>query len=405
LAAFLAACGRGSGAPDQPVDALPAAVAAAKLAGTPVNPAIVAADNAFGLTLFDTLLTQNAGSNVAISPLSVALALQILYNGAAGSTQQAMAQTLGLGALSTGSLNDQNAALQASLISADPDVQLTVADSLWIDQSSGQVSASFTQRDQDYYGALVGALSGAPATVNAWVDSETHGLITTLLPPGEYQYAIMANVLYFKGAWTTSFDASLTTAAPFTLRDGSQTSAELMQQTSPFPYASGTLHGNDFQAMRMPYGKGRFSMLIVLPAAGVDLNGFVTGVTAADLTAVTAQLQSTTVSVVLPRFTASYANSLITPLTSLGMGIAFQPNANFSSLAPGFWVNLLQHETVIEVDETGTVAAAATGVGTTAVEEYPQMVMNRPFLYAIQDDQTGELLFVGVLMDPTSSSP
>jgi serine protease inhibitor len=387
-------------------NAVPAAVVAAQKAATPVAPAIVAADNAFGLNLLDTLLDANGGDNIAISPLSAALALQILYNGAAGSTQQAMAQTLGLGTLSDSALNGDNAALQASLISADPKVQVTIANSLWIDQSGSPVLPSFTQTNETYYGATIGDLAGAPADVNAWVAGETHGLITQLLPAGKYQYAIIANVLYFKGQWTTAFDPGNTASAPFTLSSGSQTSAQLMHQTGSFAYGEGALHGVGFQAVRIPYGQGRLSMLIVLPSTGADVTSFVAGIALDDLNGLIGRLNLSTVAIALPRFSASYGASLTAALASMGMGIAFSPSADFAALAAGFRVNVLQHKTVIEVDETGTVAAAATGGGvTTVATQLYTMTVDHPFLYAIQDDETGELLFVGVLMDPNQPSP
>jgi serine protease inhibitor len=383
---------------------MPTAVAQAIKNSTPVDPAIVSADNAFGLSLFDTLLPGASGGNISISPLSVAMALQILYNGAAGSTQQAMAQTLALGTLNLQSLNNDNAALQASLTNPDPAVQLVIANSLWLDQTNNPVLPSFTQADQTYYGATLGDLAGAPANVNAWVNSETQGLIPQLLPPGMYQTAIIANVLYFKGQWTTAFDPSNTTAAAFTLSDGSQASAQLMQQTASFPYASGSLYGSNYQAARLPYGAGRFSMLIILPDASTDITGFAADLTASDLNNVAAQLEPETIALGLPRFTASYGSSLNTPLQSMGMGVAFTSSANFSGLAPGFSVGVVEHKTVVEVNETGTVAAGATGIGMPTVVGPPPtpMVMNHPFFYAIEDDTTGELLFMGVLMNPSS---
>jgi serine protease inhibitor len=409
----LAGCGGGStdvqgppgGTPNavsSGTSATPSAVALAQKARTPVDPAIVAADNGFGLRLLDALLPESDGGNIAISPLSVALALQVLYNGAAGSTRQAMASTFELGTLTEQALNSGNAALQASLINADPKVQLTIANSLWVDQNDGPVLPSFTQTDETYYGATVGDLAGAPADVNAWVDSETHGLITQLMPPGEYQDAIIANVLYFKGQWTTSFDPTDTAAAPFTLSNGSQTPTELMHQTGSFAYAAGTLRGLNFQAVHMPYGQGRLSMLIILPNAGTDLTRFIAAITVDDLDGLIAQLQPSTVTIALPRFTASYGTSLTGALASMGMGIAFGSSADFSALAPGFSVNVVQHKTVIEVDETGTVAAAATGVGVglVALPQYT-MTMDHPFFYAIQDDKTGALLFIGALINPS----
>jgi serpin B len=382
--------------------AVAVAVAEAEQAGTPVDPAIVAADNAFGLRLFGTLLAGSGGGNIAISPLSAALVLQILYNGAAGSTQQAMAQTLELGALGVPTLNTDNAALQASLLDPDPSVQLTIANSLWLDQGISPVLPAFTQTDSTYYGATVGDLAGAPANVNAWVDGETQGLIPTLLPAGRYQDAILANALYFKGRWTTAFDPADTVSALFTTSGGGQVSAELMHQTGLFAYTEGTSHGGKFQAARIPYGEGRLTMLIVLPDAAADVRNFVAAITIDDVDDLIAQLQMSTISLALPRFTASYGASLVPALASMGMGIAFGPSADFSALAPGFLPNLLEHTTVVEVDETGTVAAAATGIGTITIVTQPvTMTMNHPFLYAIQDDKTGELLFIGVLMNPS----
>src|SRR3984957_8159454 len=408
-AVMLAGCGGGSSTaqspspgPSQKANAVPTAVAQAEMAGTPVDPAIVTADNAFGLSLLDSLLPGSDGGNIAISPLSVALALQVLYNGAAGSTQQVMAHTLEIGALGDQELNSDNAALQASLINPDPKVQLTVANSLWIDQGTSPVLASFTQKDETYYGATVGDLAGAPENVNAWVNTETHGLITELMPPGQYQDAIIANVLYFKGQWTTTFDPGETVAAPFTLSGGSEVSAKLMHQSGPFTYAAGSLHGSSFRAVRIPYGQGRLSMLVVLPDAGVDVSSFVAGITVDDLNAVIAQLQPSTVNLALPRFNASFGTSLIPALSSLGMGTAFGPMAVFSALAPGFSVNVVEHKTVVEVDETGTVAAAATGIGdAAAAPQVYTMTMDHPFFYAIQDDKTGAVLFIGILMNPS----
>jgi serine protease inhibitor len=410
--AWLAGCGssvdysaRYGGTPPTGTTAAPTAIIHAQNADAPVSPAIVAADNAFGLSVLDALLPGDGG-NVAISPLSVALALQVLYNGAAGSTQEAMAQTLTLGGLSDDALNSDNAALQAALINPDPKVELTIANSLWINQGDTPVLPSFTQTDQTYYGATVGDLAGAPADVNAWVDGATHGLIPQILPPnappGSFRGAIIANALYFKGAWTNSFDPTQTAAAPFTLSDGTQTAAQLMHQTGSFAYLEGTHQGTGFQALRLPYGGGRMSMLVVLPEAGADLSSFVAGISADELNGWSARLQPTTIAIALPRFTSRFGESLKPALTSIGMGVAFSNGADFSQLAPGALVSDVIHDTVVEVDETGTVAAAAT-VATITTIAGPQMTMDHPFFYAIRDDKTGELLFIGVLMSPAES--
>ncbi len=183
MASALSGCGGSSMNSDSaPMPSVPAnmnsttppAVAQAMDSGTAVDPAIVTADNAFALNLFQNLNT-GASGNVSIAPISVAMTLQILYNGAAGATQQAMAQTLQLGAMSTQELNNANAALQGSLMNADPNVQLVIANSLWVHMNATTVLPSFTQMDEMYYGATVGDLAGAPANVNNWVSAETNG--------------------------------------------------------------------------------------------------------------------------------------------------------------------------------------------------------------------------------------
>jgi serine protease inhibitor len=380
----------------------PPAVVQAQKAGTTVNPAIATADNTFGLNLFQTLIAGSTG-NVAISPINVAMALQILYNGAAGTTRQAMAQTLQLGALSTQDLNNANAALQASLLNPDPEVEVIVANSLWMHLDNNPVLASFTQTDQTYYGATVGDLSGAPANVNAWASAATSGLITDILPNANYAevVAVIANTIYFKGQWSTAFDPGQTVSAGFTLVDGSAVPSQMMHQSGSYAY----LQGADFQAVSLPYGQGRFSMLIVLPNSGVSLSSFAAGITSADISGWVGQLQMTQGSVALPKFTSTYGISLAPALSTLGMGIALCSSnmADFSALAPSVCVSDVEHKTVVEVDETGTVAAAGTTitVGPTAIAA-PMftMTMDHPFLYAIRDDLTGELLFLGILVNP-----
>ncbi len=411
--ALLVGCGGGSvgGAPlpgggGPSGSSPPSAVLQAQKAGAGVDPAIVAADNAFGLGLLATLIPANPG-NVAISPISVAMALQIVFNGAAGTTRQAMAQTLQLGALCAEALNGANAALQASLIDADPKVQITLGNSLWMQLNGNPVSPAFIQTDQTYYGAMLGDLSAAPGNVNAWVAGETQGLITRILPtepPGYYQSvtAILANVIYFKGQWSAQFDPTQTASAPFTLGDGTEVSVQMMHQTGSYGY----LQGANFQALRLPYGQGRLSMLLVLPSSGTDLDTFVAGITAEGLNGWIAQLKTVAGDIALPRFTTTFSASLPNALTSLGMGIAFCGSnmADFSGIAPLRCLADVEHKVVVQVDESGTVATGATAVtiGITAVP-LPQftMTMDRPFFYLIRDDRTGELLFIGTVQSPS----
>lgn len=411
---LLAGCGGGSSdsqtspagnsTPPQNVTSTPPAVAQAKAQNTPVDPTLVSANNTFGLNLLNTLIQGSPNTNIAISPTSVAMALQIAYNGAEGTTQSAMAQTLQLGSLSVSQLNDDNAALLAALLDPDPQVTLTIANSLWVRLSGITVSPTFQSTDQAYYGATIGDLAQAPAAVNTWGSQQTDGLISQILPTDinlSDTVAILANVVYFKGAWQSAFDPSQTKPAPFTLADGTQTTVNMMEQTqASFPVMSGT----NFTAISLPYGQGRLSMIAVLPSAGVDLATFISTLTPADIDSWVGQMSnSEAVNLSLPRFTTSFAANLIPPLTTLGMGIAFSPTmADLSGIYPLAYISWVQHDTVVQVDEQGTVATGSTtvGIGIGAVQQPVNLDFNRPFFYTIRDNQTGALLFAGVMVNP-----
>src|ERR1700723_3481770 len=304
-----------SGSPSGPSTTAPPAVTQAQQDNTPVDPAIVTADNTFGVNLLQNL-NSGATGNVAIAPISVAMALQIVYNGAGGATQQGMAQTLQLGSLSTQDLNNDNAALQGSLMNPDPLVNLTIANSLWMHLDTNPVPAAFTQMDQTYYGATVGDLAGAPDNVNSWASTETDGLITSILPAANYAsvVAVIANVIYFKGQWSTEFDPNQTAPAPFTLTDGSQISVPMMHQSATYGY----LQGANFQAVRIPYGSGRLSMLVVMPSAGTSLDSFIAALTPDMVNGWVGQLQTEFGNLSLPKFTTTYGASLVQPLTEIG---------------------------------------------------------------------------------------
>jgi len=176
----------------------------------------------------------------------------------------------------------------------------------------------------------------------------------------------------------------------------------MMHENGTFPY----FQGSTFQALRMPYGaNGHMSMLILLPDSSISLAAFVASLTSDTLNSWISQLQSTQGNVAMPRFTSSYGVSLSGALGALGMGVAFNPSeADFSGIAPGTSLSSVEHKTVVEVDESGTVAAGATSVvGISALASPTNsftITMDHPFFYAIRDDDTGALLFIGTMVAP-----
>jgi serpin B len=286
--------GGSSSARDLPKPARPAAA-------TGSVAEVVSAGNRLGWLLFDRLRRADAGKNVCLSPTSIALALHMTYNGAAGRTRLAMAHALQIRSIRLTALNRGNAALRASLSSADRSVTLALADSLWI--RKGEVKPAFVAVNRTCYGAMVGDVDGAPKVVDAWVKRATHGRIDWICPrPFDRRglVAILVNALYFKGAWTTAFDPAKTQDAPFTRSDGSRVTCRLMSRDGTFGYYK----GEGFQMVRLPYGAGRLGLIALVPDAGVTLDTVLARADLQDSDAWTGKLRAARVVVEMPRFTS-----------------------------------------------------------------------------------------------------
>ncbi|NJL48072.1 MAG: serpin family protein [Leptolyngbyaceae cyanobacterium SM2_5_2] len=372
-----------------------------------IDSQLVQAQTEFGLALFEALRQESPQNNVLISPASVAIALTMAYNGAAGETQAAMAEVLRLQGMDMQQINQANQALQQYLVNADPAVELAIANSLWYNQDL-PVHVDFIERIQELYSAKVAALDftnpAAKITINDWVKEQTRDRIPTIvdnIPPDQLMFLI--NAVYFKGDWTQAFDPELTEDRPFTLLDGRDIQHPGMVQQGDYLY----LETDQFQAVSLPYGEEALSFEVILPAEGVDLEAFYPQLTAENWQTWMSQLRSRPGTLQLPRFQFAYEADLIPALKALGLEVAFTDSADFSGLTPlSAAINQVRHKTFIDVTEEGTEAAAVTSIGImpTSIPAEPeppfQMEVNRPFLVAIRDRQTGALLFLGSVVDP-----
>lgn len=384
---------------------LPSAVDRALQRGTPVDPALVAADNGLGFALANRLGAAQPASNLVCSPLSVALALDMAYAGAAGATREAMAGALRLGPVAEAP-EQANAALQAQFVPVDPEARLEVANSLWT--RPGVALESFLALNRTYYGAFMGDLAGGADAVNAWAAGQTHGLVPALLGPGSDLAEcdlFLANTVCFRGTWAAPFDPALSAPGRFTRRDGARVPCTFMNRTGLVGYRE----TDGFQAARLDYGSGRYGMLLLLPAPGVALEVLAAYLDPDSFKALAGALEPRAVQLVLPRFSCSYSGQLRGPLTDLGMGPAFDPaQADFSAMAAVPQAILaVAHTARIAVDERGTLAVAGTGLGmapTSVLADPRPMVLDRPFLLAITDRVTGSVLFLGRVLDPSGPS-
>ena len=382
---------------------------AAKESSAAVDSRLVSANTGFGFKLFGELVKEEPKSNVFISPASVALALSMTYNGAAGGTRQAMAKALELRGMSLGDVNKANAALLANLQAPGPGVKLAIADSLWA-RKGIRFKPDFMQRNKDYYRAQVTSLDftdpRAPSTINAWVSRKTQGKIKEIVQrinPAEILFLI--NAVYFKGTWARKFDKANTKEGTFTLPGGRKKRVMMMSRTGKCKYYA----GQNFEAISLPYGQGRVSMYIFLPNKNSSLSVLYKELNAKNWETWVSGFQDISVHVVMPRFKLEYETELKRALTALGMGIAFDgPRADFSAMCPippmlPVYVSKVRHKTFVEVNEEGTEAAAVTSVGMagTGMPTPPlDFIVDRPFFCAIRDNKTGTILFMGSIVEP-----
>ncbi|MBW6458690.1 MAG: serpin family protein [FCB group bacterium] len=371
---------------------------------TALEKSVSARGNTFALEIFPALNALQEDENILISPFSISTALSMVYNGARGETQSAMAEVLGFSDMSVGDVNRAYKNLTDYLTGADNRVTLDIANSIWADDGFG-VDSAFIAVNRDYYNAESNTLDlGDPAsitTINQWVSDQTHEKIESIIeeiPPGAVMYLI--NALYFKADWTWEFDPDLTAGWPFYRYDGGTETVNMMRQVADFYY----YRNEELQIVDLPYGDEKFSMTLILPASGTDINDFITGITQSLWGSWMDSLsgEKTQVAVSLPRFTFEYEETLNDVLIALGMGPAFAMNADFTGINPqgGLYISKVLHKTFIEVNEEGTEAAAVTAVemDIISIPNYPMFIVNRPFLFAIRERESGTILFMGKML-------
>jgi serpin B len=368
--------------------------------------------NQFGVELFTREAAGGDGDNVFVSPVSVALCLGMAYNGAGGTTATEMARLLGAGSMDLDAYSAANGLLIGHLSETGKGITLSIANSLWL-REGFPFRKEFVSRNEKHFGAGV-CLLETEKEINRWVEERTEGMIPSIIDSVDpADVAILVNAIYFKGEWTIEFDnKDLTEERPFHSPKG--------KKSVPMMKRSGKLdcHENElFQAVRLPYGKsasddgpsgGGTSMYVFLPAGENTLADLIGKLTLKDWKTWTGALEERDGTIEMPRFKAEYFSRLNGTLSGMGMKEAFSSSADFSNLCecrPGdVYISDVLHKAVVEVNEKGTEAAAATAITIRLTSAMPvvdpfHMVVDRPFLMAIVDDKTGLILFMGAISD------
>jgi serpin B len=378
---------------------------------------VAAADNAFGFRLLNAVQKANPSGNVVLSPVSAALNLSMVLDGAKGQTRDEILAVLSLTGADVYSMDTANEQLIKLIRAPAESIDLSVANSLWVDHRRATLRPEFVKRVQAAYDAEVSELdfsnANAARRINLWADQQTRGKIPKVIDridPADL--LLLLNAVYFKGAWTHKFDKEKTQQRDFTPDSGTAKPVARMLQAGRFDY----FETAQIQAIRLPFSAGELDLQVLLPAKTSTLSALEAQLTPENWKQWQAQFASRPGTIELPRFELKSNYHLNAPLQELGMKSAFSPTtAQLTDMIssvdahthPGrLSISEVLQSTYWRVDEEGSEAAAVTttGVRATAVAHPDQpfhMIVDRPFFCVIQDQRSGALLFIGAIHDPT----
>ncbi len=370
---------------------------------------IVQSNDEFAFDLYSKL---KRNGNSFFSPFSIFDALSMVYAGANGETKTQMTKTLHI-RLSNDKFNVAfSKTVDLMNLTATNSSTLNVANALWVQKGFKLLPSFVSIIDKYYNGELYKVDFAKPLEakkmINDWVREKTKGKIEDIINrlPGLTRL-VLTNAIYFNGKWKVAFKASNTKKADFFVDSGHTTKVEMMYQKSKFSYMQNDL----LQALRLPYGSGKLSMIVLLPKDKDGIQNLENSLSASNFKKWCSEMKEQTVKVFFPKFKLRDGYSLNSVLKSLGMKNAFD-NADFSGIdgAKDLVISDVLHKAFVDVNEKGTEAAAVTSVIMTLTcapnvkpPVIPVFKADHPFIFFIVDkiSATSDLiLFMGKVEKP-----
>lgn len=370
-------------------------------------------NNLFMIKAYKYLSDTEDNKNIFISPYSIQSALAMTFAGAAGKTEEEMGKALEFPA-NTLAFHENFGKLTDNIngISKKGEMQLSVANSLWLAENYRFLD-EFLRINKTYYKTETENLNfsdseKARKTINDWVAEKTKDRIKDLIPPGildALTKLVLTNAVYFKAEWAEQFKKGNTQKSEFTSMDNKSVKTEMMNLKHSFPY----MENDEVQLIEMPYKGGDASMFVILPKKKNDLKAIEKTLDWNNIEKYIGQLNRQQVDVYFPKFKMSLEYELRKLMSSMGMKAAFNKTADFSRMNGNteLYISAIIHKTFVEVDETGTEAAAATAVvmrmkSAMPDPEYKTFRADHPFFYFIRENVSGTVLFAGRVTDPSS---
>jgi len=370
---------------------------------------LASANTGFAFDLLKQITREQPGTNIFISPFSVSTVLQMVANGAAGETKTEMQQVLKTAGLAPEALNAACKDLNQSL-NSQTNVILNLANAIW-HENWIHITPAFIADNQCFQVKIAGVDSftnpKSADIINDWAEKNTHGKIKQAVKfpfPGNTR-VVLANAIYFKGKWAEPFEKSQTKSRDFHLSNDGEKQVPMMRQSRTFSYEE----GDDFQAVRLPYAGDRLQMYLFLPATNSSPQKLLAHLDSENWhNKKLPQFSDRKGTLVFPKFKLDYDVLLNNSLEALGMKRAFvEGGADFSQMVDNdnLFITMVKQKSFVDVNEEGTEAAAVTTVTMSdSIAFEPQkpfeMIVDRPFLFVIADDQTKSVLFMGVIYDP-----
>ena len=367
---------------------------------------VIETNNNFGLELLKTVFDSEEAPNIMISPASVSIALGMAYNGAETTTMHAFEEVLNYDGLTREEVNEITRELIRVLVTNVKGNLLEIANSMWHDEGF-PVKQEFIDLNTTYYDSEVRELdfrkADAVETINKWVSDKTHEKIDEIIK--EIDPAVMMiliNAIYFNCVWEVEFDPEDTHKAPFYTESGQEYGqVDMMDLESTFNVA----FTEDFSAVELPYKNNKFSMFLFLPAESKTVNGLVEALDGERWNHWLEEFnEAEEFRVYMPKFKFEFDRSLADDLIDMGLGIAFTGQADFSGISDiPLLISDVIHKTYIDVNEEGTEAAAVTAIvfENTSIGPGSTIRLDRPFLFAITENSSKSILFVGKVSEPS----
>ena len=368
---------------------------------------LIKSSNKFSINLFENSLEYDKDKNIFISPLSVSYALGMAYNGAAGETREVIHNVLQIEDIGLAEFNSNYKSLIDLLKNIDQEVEMEIANSVWYRQEF-DIEKEFTDNLISYFDAQISGLDFSTKEsvdiINNWVSDKTNGKIESIVshPIDPLTIIYLINAIYFKGLWSISFDSSYTSRRTFYKNDNTEIKCDMMQSVEEYEY----LETNIFKAVNIYYGDNHFCLTAFLPINNNDISTITEQLTSDKLNNWSNQFKQSKLILNFPKLKFSYNVNFNKILKNIGMSRAFDPRlADFSNIVPlnGLFIQNVIHKSFIELDETGTEAAAVTSIsiGLTSDEPTPkQFNANHPFLFLIREVESNTILFTGAIFEP-----